>query len=125
MYRTVVVDGVETTTIAETISEYTISDTTGEVSVEIDGDADLMLVESADCGLEFQSDGEVGIVTEVQSYDVPTYDGEYVVTPTMEQQTLMTKNKMMTDNVQVKKIPLYETTNLSGGTTVYIAMGEG
>ena len=66
----------------------------------------------------------MGIVTEVISSDIPYYTGQYTVIPTMENQTLETRNKVLTDDVTVKKIPMYETTNLAGGTTVYIAMGE-
>lgn len=57
--------------------------------------------------------------------DFPTYHGPYEVTPTMEKQILGTKQKALLDNITVNKIPIYETSNLSGGTTVYIAMGEG
>lgn len=48
------------------------------------------------------------------------YDGEYIVTPSVEQQTLATADKLLTDDVTVKEIPFYEVSNNSGGTTVYI-----
>jgi len=57
--------------------------------------------------------------------DFSVYSGPYEVTPTMEKQVLETKQRTLLDDVTVKKIPIYETSNLSGGTTVYIAMGEG
>lgn len=61
----------------------------------------------------------------ISSGDFPVYSGPYEVTPTMEKQVLETQQRTLLDDVTVKKIPIYETSNLSGGTTVYIAMGEG
>lgn len=49
------------------------------------------------------------------------YDGDYKVTPKTQEQILETKDKLMADDVTVRKIPFYETTNNTGGTTVYIA----
>ena len=48
------------------------------------------------------------------------YDGEYIVTPKpFTEQTLETKEKLMTDDVTVLAIPYYETSNVSG-ITIYI-----
>lgn len=55
--------------------------------------------------------------------EVEYYEGEYTVTPEVEGQTLETAGKMMGDNVTINDIPLYDTSNTSGGTTVYIASG--
>lgn len=53
---------------------------------------------------------------------VPKYEGNYTVLPLAFQDTvLLTKDKKMTENVIIKEIPYYETSNLSGGNTVYIA----
>lgn len=50
------------------------------------------------------------------------YEGDYDVIPLAFQETVLkTKNKKLVDNIVVKEIPYYETTNLSGGSTVYIA----
>lgn len=50
------------------------------------------------------------------------YEGDYDVIPLAFQETVLkTKNKKLVDNIVVKEIPYYETTNLSGGNTVYIA----
>ena len=125
MYRTVVIDGDESLGIVEAVGSYTIEDATGEVSITTDGGGAVSINDDADGSLEVIADGEMGIITEVVGGDLPYYTGDYVVTPTMEQQSLNTKDKILTNNVTVKKIPMYETTNLSGGTTVYIAMGEG
>lgn len=54
-------------------------------------------------------------------YGVETYNGEYEVTPTPEQQVLQTAFRYMEDNVTVKSIPFFETSNQTGGNTVYIA----
>lgn len=53
---------------------------------------------------------------------VPIYDGQYTVVPkAFEDIVLHTKNKKMIDDVTVKEIPYFETSNISGGLTVYIA----
>ena len=124
MYKTVVIDGEDRLGIEEAVGSYTIEDATGEVSITTDGGGDVSITDDADGDLEVISDGELGIITEVIGGDLPYYTGAYVVTPTMEQQSLDTKDKILTNNVTIKKIPMYETTNLSGGTTVYIAMGD-
>ena len=48
------------------------------------------------------------------------YDGAYEVTPKVEEQSLLTKDKHMTDDVTVKAIPYFNVSNESGGSTVYI-----
>lgn len=62
--------------------------------------------------------GEVQTVTEYIGGEV--YAGDYAVTPKAEAQTMPTKGKVMTDDVVIHKIPYYEVSNNSGGTTVYI-----
>lgn len=48
------------------------------------------------------------------------YEGEYIVKPTVDDQMLETKNKLMVDNVTVLAIPYFETSNIANGLTVYI-----
>ena len=49
------------------------------------------------------------------------YEGEYEVTPSAtEKQTLNTAQRLMSKDVVVHKIPYYETSNNSGGNTVFI-----
>lgn len=54
----------------------------------------------------------------IETYE--KYDGEYEVIPTFEGQVLETKDKVMQNNVTVTEIPVFETSNTAGGTTVYI-----
>ena len=49
-----------------------------------------------------------------------TYRGSYVVLPDFNGRILETENKLMISNVSILPIPVYRTSNLSGGTTVYI-----
>lgn len=59
-----------------------------------------------------------GVISEHTS--APVYDGEYIVTPEVENDIyLYTNDKLMKNDVTVKKIPYYETSNVSG-YTVYI-----
>lgn len=49
------------------------------------------------------------------------YDGDYVVIPkAYDAQILPTANKVMIDDVEVLKVPYFETSN-ENGITVYIA----
>ena len=67
------------------------------------------------------SDGMIsGIVNYRQCHEVPVYSGNYVVVPKTHEQFLATQNKLMAEDVDVKAIPYFETSNVSG-TTVYIA----
>ena len=54
----------------------------------------------------------------VEPYD--EYEGPYEVVPRFREQTLETKNKLMTDDVTVDVIPVHEVTNPAGGLTVTI-----
>ena len=66
---------------------------------------------------EFETDmGEVIMV-----HDGAEYEGPYEVIPKVEAQTLETAGKIMKKDVAVKAIPIYEVSNTSGGSTVYIA----
>ena len=49
------------------------------------------------------------------------YEGEYAVTPKIDQQIMPTKGKLLTNDVTVHPIPFFKTSNTSGGKTVYIA----
>lgn len=53
------------------------------------------------------------------------YDGNYEVVPNaFNTQILPTTNKLLTQDIVVKKIPYYETSNIQQGITVYIAEEE-
>ena len=60
-----------------------------------------------------------GRVSVTREYDV--YSGEYQVVPkAFEQQVLPTSNRVLKEDVVVKEVPFYETSNDSGGITAYI-----
>lgn len=62
---------------------------------------------------------DLGATTMISS--APVYDGVYTVTPKNYEETeLKTKDKMMQNNVTVKKIPKYEVSNDFGGSTLII-----
>ena len=56
----------------------------------------------------------------VTVYQAAQYTGAYTVTPSVEGETLKTKNLIMTDDVTVNAIPYYQVENPSSGDTVYI-----
>ncbi len=64
---------------------------------------------------------DVATTIVVKQGNVPAYEGEYIVIPEVVSQTLETKDKRMTDDVLVREIPYYETSNPQNGLTVFIA----
>ena len=66
---------------------------------------------------------EVGVELLPRGYapSIAPYNGKYEVIPTVEGETLQTKNKYMAKDLTVQPIPYFEVGNLTGGTTVYIA----
>lgn len=70
-------------------------------------------------------DGFVTAISAIQTGgdgdgDAPIYTGDYTVTPDVVEQTLKTAQKKMTADVIIKKIPIWEVSNTSGGTTINI-----
>jgi hypothetical protein len=62
--------------------------------------------------------GEVHTVTKLVGGE--QFEGEYIVTPKVKEQTLPTKNKVLVEDMTIKAIPFFNVTNNSGGNTVYI-----
>lgn len=55
----------------------------------------------------------------IRSTDSEKYSGEYEVVPKAQEDVVLgTKQKLMTDNVTVKKIPYSETSNIYGKTVL-------
>lgn len=77
-------------------------------------------------GLPYVTEDDDGKVLMVkggvwEAGELPKYDGEYEVTPSATGEvTLNTAQKHVDSNIIVKKIPYYEVSNNSGGTTVTI-----
>lgn len=65
-------------------------------------------------------DVELDTVINVITITGDMYEGPYEVTPTLETQMLATRNKTMSDDVTVLKIPYAEVGNTAGGTTATI-----
>jgi hypothetical protein len=81
---------------------------------------EILLTDIADTGGEFPANfGELNIVKEYVGGD--PYDGDYEVTPKVDAQTMPTKGMVMEEDVTIKSIPFFDVSNMSGGTTVYIA----
>lgn len=62
--------------------------------------------------------GEVAKVTEYVGGEV--YEGDYEVTPSLQAQTLPTSQKVMLNDMKIRKIPITTVSNTSGGNTVII-----
>ena len=54
-----------------------------------------------------QKNMDIGINNQIarEVVDLDPYEGEYIVTPTNEEQILLTKNLRMLENVVINKIP--------------------
>lgn len=60
-----------------------------------------------------------GTISRIPIHQVE-YAGPYIVDPAFNDQILDTDQKYMTEDVTVKAIAVSRTSNLAGGTTVYI-----
>lgn len=84
-------------------------------------DGELIIRNEFDGELTTQNefDGELNITVGANGIK-EYYDGEYTVIPKVEAQILDTEEKYLKKNILVNEIPKFETSNASGGTTVYI-----
>lgn len=63
----------------------------------------------------------IGMDSSIQIIHTDIYQGDYTVIPKAHEATILeTRDKTLTDNVTVTKVPFHETSNLSG-TTIFIA----
>ena len=95
-----------------------------DVSLEEQAEEDLMLEDDSEGDIELSVDGQTDLIIEdalPYSKHYQKYTGSYIVVPMLyTQRYLMTADKLMTDNVTIEPIPIAETTNVHGGTTVVI-----
>ena len=74
--------------------------------------------------VELEQTQEIEVEIQIGSSTImpmPKYEGPYEVTPTINEQILLTKDKAMEDDLEVKSIPYQEVSNPQGGKTVIIA----
>lgn len=78
---------------------------------------------SAECTLGGKlscSGGLFGKISILREYN--HYSESYNVTPkAFENQTLQTTNKLLEHDIIISQVPYFETSNVSNGTTAYIA----
>ena len=88
-------------------------------TVVLDGECSLINRLDGDCSLTSVLDGVLDKILIV--HDAEVYTGPYTVTPTAwNEQVLVTEGLLMTDDVTVREVPYYETSN-QYGKTIYIA----
>lgn len=64
---------------------------------------------------------EFDTAVEIKEYTgVDVYDGEYTLTPETTDQVLLTKEKLLKENVTIKEVPKQIVDNPAGGQTVTI-----
>ena len=79
----------------------------------------LSIQPRAPVGLGIEGTKPLGLILE-QGHSIDWYAGSYECIPTMYEQGLATKDKMMRDDVTVHAIPVEQVSNTSGGYTVTI-----
>lgn len=89
-------------------------DANGETTEVILGEPKLTIIG------EVKLDASNAAAAPTGNSSAPVYEGEYTVTPMLYDQTLYTSGKLMTDDTQIKEIPIYVVSNTSGGSTVTI-----
>ena len=63
----------------------------------------------------------IPLKADIMQSSLDVYDGKYEVVPAVGGELVLeTKHKVMANNVTVSEIPIIETSNTAGGTTVYI-----
>ena len=77
-----------------------------------------------DVDVILESEVEIEVEEGGHGERLPYYTGDYVITPTTEEKVLNTRNKSMSDNLTVLKIPKYEFDNVAKGQTVVIGGNE-
>lgn len=75
-----------------------------------------------DLGILVPGHIDLTITNAVEMCNGEHYIGETIVTPKKEHETVLETAGFIVDNdITVKKIPYWETSNVSGGVTAYIA----
>lgn len=73
-------------------------------------------------GFEQDQAKAFGMDTAITLVNGNTYDGPYEVTPRAHNEVILpTRDLFMADDVTVRRVPYYETSNLFDGKTAYIA----
>lgn len=80
-----------------------------EMLLDIEDDAPMLVLDTEGAGY-----------TGGGGANVQTYEGDYNVIPSEEQQTLKTQNRYLKENVTVEPVPTYTVSNAGGGTTFVI-----
>ena len=100
-----------------TLQEIIVTNDDNEQSITIEQnrsqEIDINIIPLQDVAVE-----QDGITINVN--EAPDYEGEYTVTPKVEEQTLATARKILNEDVVVEKIPYFEVSNNSGGITASI-----
>ena len=71
---------------------------------------------------ELNTTGElIGQLQISQDWQYEPYTGDYEITPLVNDEISMnTRNKVMTNDVSIHKVPSYIVSNIAGGNTFYI-----
>lgn len=104
--NTVVLDGQGQVNIGDSVSvQIVTAESSGQVDIYADGEAGLLLTETADADLEIVEDGEAGVFFDAGAGDMPYYTGPTEITPTEETQTLRTADRAISKNIIINPIP--------------------
>ena len=89
--------------------------------LDIKFDSDTTIIPAQFAETEHTINAYLGEIYQVTAYiGGELYQGNYEVTPSVESQTLATKERVLTDDITILEIPFFSVGNTSGGNTVYI-----
>lgn len=93
--------------------------------IEIEAEIEMPIIDCEIADDTIEGVIEAGGMIQLQPEALDIYNGDTVVIPTAHDDiTLQTAQKLVSDDITVKKIPCYEVSNPEGGTTVYIGGNE-
>ena len=65
--------------------------------------------------------GTISSTLTIHSGDMPVYQGDYQVDPLVNNEVVLrTRSKIMSDDVTIRVVPRYITSNVAGGNTIFI-----
>lgn len=73
--------------------------------IVIEGDPMLLLAMDGESSLLMPFDGDPDVIISGTTETHETYEGSYEVTPTRQEQVLLTANKILLENIVVNPIP--------------------
>ena len=106
MASTVYLDGQEQLNInGSAAAQIVTASASGNITIQTDGDAEVIITADAGAAVSIVEDGELGLVTETHTADMPWYTGDTAIPPTTQMQPLQPAGKAIANNIIINPIP--------------------